>query len=221
MMRRRVLPGLILVAISALGLFLPPGREIFVDDDAGFLQIGTENFPYGGIQQAIDAAREGSTIRIAVGYYRPFILNRRLILKGAGIDNARVVSEDGAPSILSRTDGAVVEGLSFIGPGNESAPAGRGVVVENARSVLLLSCKLPYFEIGLTLTDGEVTLADTIVEYGLTGVFTDAGSRLHSMANLIVNNDIGLDCNAGEVDSCYDLLAGNGVDISDGCRQPD
>ncbi|MHA1570124.1 MAG: hypothetical protein ACTSXZ_11700 [Alphaproteobacteria bacterium] len=219
-MNKPAVAALALLAAFTMAAFLPPGETIHVDDDAGVIQTGSKNFPFADIQQAIEAADEGAVIRIAVGYYSPFLLTKRLHLHGAGIDNVRVIHENGLPSVVTGADGAVIEGLSFVGPGTAEMPAGVGLIIENASGVLVLSCKFPYFETGIDLRGSEVTLAAGILEYSEIGAFVDADSTLHASANLIVNNEVGVDCAGGEMESCDDLIDGNGIGVAESCVTP-
>ncbi len=217
-MHRLLLAGLLWTALASLAVLLPPTEVIYVDDDAGPWQTGSPAHPFAEIQTAIDAAPPGATVRVAVGYYSPFVLTKPLHLQGAGLDNARIASADGSPSLVSGANGAVVEGFTFLGGGADGAPAGEGLSVENSAGVLVLSCKFPFFATALAAEDSEVTLAASILEYGTVGVYLH-GSVLHASANLMVNNGAAVDCDAGEVDSWTDYLAGNLVDIADSCAR--
>lgn len=216
---RRFAPLLVVsAALVCLALFLGPGKTLYVDDDAAcWLRNGTARFPFADIQDAIDAADEGATVRIAVGYYAPFTLTKALHLHGAGIDNVRIVNEAGKPSRIISVTGAILEGMSFVGPGMAGAPAGVGLHIERAENALVLSCKLPFFSTGIEIVDSEVTLAATIVEEGETGVWVGDDSVLHASANLIVNNGVGIDCADGEVESWDDVLTGNQIGIAASC----
>jgi len=207
-------------ALLCLALFLGPGKTVYVDAAAVcWLQNGTARYPFAAIQDAIDAADEGATVRIATGYYAPFSLTKSLHLHGAGIDNVRIVSEDGAPNLIQAADGAIVEGLSFVGRGTAGAPDGVGLRIVNAPHALVLSAKFPFYATGVELVDSEATLAATIVEECATGVAVGEGSTLHASANLIVNNGVGIDCTNGEVESWDDVMAGNDADIAASCTR--
>ncbi len=206
-------------ALTSAAVFLPPGQVIYVDQNAGPIQTGSHLLPFADIQQAIDAAAPGATIRIAVGYYTPFTVSKRLHLQGASIDNVRVVSDNGSPSAVT-ADGAVIEGITFLGPGEDGAPAGEGLRIEQSQSVLVLSCKFPFFATGVDVQDSDVTLSASILEYGVTGALVRGDAVLHASANLIVNNETGVDCAGGEMESCDDLIDGDKVDISDSCAPP-
>ncbi|HPQ71781.1 MAG TPA: hypothetical protein PKW95_21830 [bacterium] len=219
-MRRFAPLVLVGAALLCLALFLGPGKTVYVDAAAAcWLQNGTAHYPFADIQDALDAADEGATVRIAAGYYSPFTLTKSLHLHGAGIDNVRIVSEDGAPSHILTADGAIVEGLSFVGPGTIGAPNGVGLRIVNAPHALVLSAKFPFYATGIELVDSEVTLAATIVEECAIGVAVDDGSTLHASANVIVNNGVGVDCANGEVESWNDVMAGNDADIAVSCAR--
>jgi len=219
MMRPAALVTVAMIGILSMVVLSPPSKVIYVDDDAGPLQTGSPLHPFADIQQAIDAAPNGATIRIAVGYYTPFLLDKPLYLQGASIDNVRVVSEDGEPSAVMSAGDAVIEGLSFLGPGEEGAPTGEGLRVDDSPNVLVLSCKFPFFEAGIVVQDSEVTLSATILEYGGIGALLNGGGTLHASSNLIVNNGTGIDCTNGEVESWYDYIEGNGIGIAESCGQ--
>lgn len=208
---------LTLCALATTAAFLPPTAVIYVDDDAGLVQNGSSLFPFAEIQAAIDAADEGTTIRIAVGDYQFFSLYKRLHLQGAGIDNVRVYQDEGEPSFVSSADGVVIEGISFLGPGDAAEPAGLGLLIEDCTNLLILSVKFPFFATGLRLERSEATVSASIFEFGEIGIYLSAESILHASANLIVNNEIGIDCAGGRVESCDDLIEGNQTGVSEAC----
>jgi len=214
-LRRSII--LMLPLLVLLTAFQPTGRVIYVDDDAGMRQSGSEKYPFADIQQALDLAGNGATVRIAPGYYRSFTIRRPVRLHGAGIDNVRVLNEGQAPSRVINAYDVVIEGLSFIGVGAEDAPRGMGLLVKSTDNLLLLSCKFPYYDTAVYLSDAEATVAATIIEYNRTGVFVDEGV-LHASANLVVNNDVGVECVDAEMESWDDLLDGNRIDIGAACR---
>ena len=90
----------------------PP--TLYVDDDAPEGGNGTEDNPFNTIQEAIDAANEGDTIRVWDGEYtEALLLNKTLQLIGNGSSTTSIKLDGSTPSLTINADNATISGFLF------------------------------------------------------------------------------------------------------------
>jgi len=179
---------------------------------AGTLRVGTGAGCFSGIQDAIDAAEDGTIIAIDEGAYRENLtIDRPVTLLGGG--GVRLIPEDVArPAIaIGDTEGVTVSGLRI-----EEAKVGIDI---SGSPCMIADCSIGASEVGIAvlLSDGDaVTILDTVVRDERTGIgatVLGAGSVLFTrctfrrLATGLLIGGLGMTgLQACELEGCYEAV---------------
>ncbi|MHC4805577.1 MAG: right-handed parallel beta-helix repeat-containing protein, partial [Planctomycetota bacterium] len=174
---------------SVLSVNLPPApTEVWVDDDFDNSTPGWGTTHFATIQDGIDAVA-GSTVYIAAGTYAEnLVINKQLILQGAG----------SALTIIDASGGSI--GILLEAGGSSAAPADRQTIKDLRIINAALNGIRAYKSGGFNLD--HVTLENLVItSSGATGVELHNGTNVSDMiitnCEFVSNGHIGLRTSSG------------------------
>ena len=179
-----IFPALIALVVVAVlaGLCSEEGgaRTITVDDDG--------EGDYATIQEAVDAAEDGDTIRVNDGEYEENVeIDKTLSLIGNGPDVTTIDGGGEGEVVLIKADWCNVSGFKVTGSGSDWENA--GIKVE-ARYVRISNNTIRdnSYGINLWISDSN-TISNNIIQYNGCGIYLDFSDSNTITNNTIQNND--------------------------------
>ncbi len=145
---------------------------------------------YDNIADAITAAVDGDTIRIAAGEYdEPLAISKDLVFQGAGADVTRLETSTDDNVIVSVAHASVVfSGIEFYGSGAQPYFVSRGITATNS-SIWTDRCKFTNIvNFSIYADSGDLKLDSTY--FVVAGIVADAGVYANS-ANFTIRNCYG------------------------------
>ena len=194
--------------------------QVYVSIDAEPDGDGSAELPFVSIQQGIDACAAGGTVYVLRGnYYESLYIDKPLYLCAGGIDAARLFQGQQASTIAGTSD-VTISGLVLLGDPDLPQTFGTALHVIDSDRVTVLSCKLPYLEIGVLAQNSEVVVADSILEFSDYSLIADADSWIGMYSNVAVGNGAVVQCEDGALVE-YLGNAGNEnlVEVGAGCLE--
>ncbi|HHL39716.1 MAG TPA: DUF1565 domain-containing protein [Deltaproteobacteria bacterium] len=117
------------------------------------------------IQEAVDRAAPGDTVRVAPGTYRGnVVLGEGVVLQGAGAAETTIVG-DGTGSVIVGAKGAVIEGFTITGSGTKGTTG-------------------TMMDAGISGNNAPMTIANNIIKGNNTGI------KLYYSPSYVINNVI-------------------------------
>ncbi|MFC1945172.1 right-handed parallel beta-helix repeat-containing protein [Chloroflexota bacterium] len=180
-------------------------NSVHVDDDniAGPWD-GTESYPYQNIQDAIDAASSGDTVKVTVGtYYDHITLKGGVVVQGAG-ENVTTIDGSGSGSVVTGVDNSTISGFTITGGiygiGNLSASPTiiNNIITGNTRDGIYNSGASPTIinniisgnaGSGIYNAFSSSTILNNTIIYNKDGIRT-YGSPVPSITNNIITHNI-------------------------------
>ena len=147
----------------------------------------------GALQEAINAASAGDTIRLGEGVYKGNILiNKPLTIEGVG-ENVLILGEQKASVVKITASNVILRNLKISGSGSNQNDLDAGVSCNNANSVVIENNEISdsLFGVDLERCNTSKIIGNKIVSKVATMPFRGDGIRLwYSHENLIENNRV-------------------------------
>lgn len=147
----------------------------------------------GALQEAINAASAGDTIKLGEGVYKGNILiDKPLTIEGVG-ENALILGEQKASVVKITASNVILRNLKISGSGSNQNDLDAGVSCNNANSVVIENNEISdsLFGVDLERCNTSKIIGNKIVSKVATMPFRGDGIRLwYSHENLIENNSV-------------------------------
>ncbi len=169
-------------ASDTVGGVRAPGGAVFVDDSYTGVELGTYDYPYDDIQEAIDAADNERCVAVFPGTYGGGInLQKELVLLGMSGASATHIVGGSAQVVSASTvaDSAAIVGFTLDGAG--------------------------YVPSGLDCSSADLLIEQCVIMGANTGANVHTGSRPTFVRNTFVDNNTALACS----DSARPVLVSN------------
>jgi hypothetical protein len=209
MMLKRHKPVVLLVVLLCMGLFSTVGRtnrqgaEEFsqAQEQWTVCPEGPPQCPFVRIQEAIDAAPEGSLIRIGPGSYQENLqIEKTLSLSGAGPDRVVITPVPASPdqSHVALRWGKtptliVIEGLSVVSAAPEGRPS-YGISM-GALAAILKNVKISGYPVGIQSGASELYIKEITIERNRIGLWQVAGHAT-VVDSTVLDNETGIEGNS-------------------------
>jgi len=188
----------VLLAAALLLMLLPPGGKgetLYVDDDAGSGGDGSSDRPFSTIQEAVDEARDGDTIRVYEGeYYENVMIDRPLEVIGNASLNTTIQVGDGTGVTVD------VDEVSLLHLAIENGEVGV-VVLPGTVTATLENLSLAGNDIGIHLNSStNVTITGSTISRNAVGILAENGATNTLVRRSVIagNTEHGIDASSNE-----------------------
>ncbi len=200
--------GLTFLVLLAALILVGEGREVtaavlYVDDDAGEGGDGSTKTPFSRIQEAVDTAKEGDTIRVWGGkYYESVKLNKTVSLRGNGSANTSISTSDPSKSdygsatvVVISADWVNLSGFEIYNNGS-TMDSGEGVTIIRANNVTVEKNNIHSNIIqGIDIySSSNIIIQENTILHNFIGIWLNEGnSDILVTGNTISNEHVGID----------------------------
>ena len=191
---------------------VPP--TLYVDDDnTQGPWDGTRGYPYASIQQAIDAATEGTAIFICNGYYtEAIIIDKRLVIKGETRDFVIIDGKYTHHNIEILSNDVKLDNLTIRNSGGNSTDTGCWITADN---VTLNECVIYRTKTAVTCQGASFTLIRNCSFYtNAEGIYLNHTNQCIITTTQCCHNGIGIHIVKAKdtrIEHCYTHTNGIGI----------
>jgi nitrous oxidase accessory protein NosD len=193
--RLSVLGGF-LVCLGLLAGACVDCRNIYVDINSTGPGDGSQAAPFLHIAEGLARVAPGGTVHVAAGeYYENLVVEKRLTLEGAGIEETLLLADVNANGIEIVSRGVEVTGFSIIGIGDPSPEEYlvAGIWVENANNITARENAIgPYRGLGIAVGYSNGVLLENNLVSQIADLpaypFDSTGISVHMVNGVIASN---------------------------------
>ena len=161
-------------------------KLIYVDDDNTGYEDGSKEHPFNTIQEGIDAASSGDSVRVAAGtYYENIAMKEGVTVQGAGADMTIISAHD---QIITGADNSVIEGFTIVNDG-EGKSRGYGWS-ESSTSIRNNVFTGHYVGIHCGQTGSKEQIINNVIVDNNTGITFGRDAAPIIKNNIIMNNNV-------------------------------
>lgn len=193
-MRKSIITEIMLLTLLPSSLLIAVSNPTFAASDFAIINVPDD---YPTIQDAIDAATPGDTIRVASGTYHEHITSckSRLALVGEAPENTIIdgYSTGTVIAFFSAND-ICIKGFTIQGTGEY----GKGICLDIVNESIIINNILKNCDIGISLTHcNNNSIIGNVVTDNSEGIVVAVGSSCNFISeNMITNNGVGIDLRA-------------------------
>jgi hypothetical protein len=195
-----------------------PGASCFcgtnqtcVDGECVLCDVCSRDCPFASVQQAVNAAEPGSTIRICGGFFRPVTITKNLTLLGAGTQvGGTALRGEGATRVVTVGSGVSVALVDLAIDGGFDSGDGGGCL--NQGTLKLINCLVStnqaqrgggiFNTSGSSLTLQNTTVTENAASTDGGGIFNDTSGSVTLTSGSSVSGNMPNNCAGDPVPGC-------------------
>lgn len=184
--------ALIFLLSTALGGYLvtpvtASGTIIYVDGSNFGLEDGSEEHPFNSIQEGVDAASPGDTVKVAPWTYSEHVtVDERLILLGEDVTTT-IIDGGGSDTVTITADNVSITGFTI-------QNGCRGILIDNSSGCIISGNTIIHNQdhsIYVWYSNNNTVTGNTMAFNNWAGIFLSSSNNNTVIYNTISNNSVG------------------------------